>query len=95
MNKDDLHTIVDIELKGLLNRVEDLGFHLEVTSKAKDFLTDKGYEPQYGARPLKRSIQKYLEDELAEIIIKGDDLNGKVLEVDCENGDKLTIREKR
>lgn len=95
LNKDDLHTIVDIELKGLLNRVEDLGFHLEVTSKAKDFLTDKGYEPQYGARPLKRSIQKYLEDELAEIIIKGDDLNGKVLEVDCENGDKLTIREKR
>lgn len=95
LTKEHLHSIVDIELKGLLKRVEDLGFHLEVTARAKDFLTDRGYEPQYGARPLKRSIQKYLEDELAEIIIKTDCLQGKIFEVDYESGDKLIIREKR
>ena len=95
LTKEHLHTIIDVELQGLFKRVSDLGFHLAVTEKAKDFLTEKGYEPQYGARPLKRSIQKYLEDELAEVIIKGDCLQGKILEVDYECGDKLVIKEKR
>ena len=62
-------------------------------TKLKNFLTEKGYDPQYGARPLKRAIQKYLEDELAEVIIKGDIPEGATLEVDCDKEkDKLLIR---
>jgi len=67
---EDIHKIIDIELKHLFKRVEDLGFSMEITQKAKDFIVDKGWDAQYGARPLKRAIQKYLEDPLAEEIIK-------------------------
>ncbi len=94
LTKEHLHAIVDIELKGLLKRVEELGFRLEVTEKARDFLTDKGYEPQYGARPLKRAVQKYLEDGLAEVIVRGDCRKGTVWEADYEGGEALTIKEK-
>ena len=65
LSKEDIHKIIDIELKGLLKRVGELGYHIQVSDAAKEFLTEKGYDPQYGARPLKRAIQKYLEDELA------------------------------
>ncbi|MEA1878030.1 MAG: ATP-dependent Clp protease ATP-binding subunit [Bacteroidota bacterium] len=80
LTKEDLHKIIDIELKGLLDRVTDLGFKTRISTAAKDFLAEKGYDLKFGARPLKRSIQKYLEDPLAEIIIeqktnKGDTLS--------------------
>jgi ATP-dependent Clp protease ATP-binding subunit ClpC len=61
--------IVDIELKGLLERVEGLGYHLTVDDSAKKFLASKGYDVQFGARPLKRAIQSYLEDALSELIV--------------------------
>ena len=89
--KEDLRAIVDIELKGLLKRIGDLGYRVEITDGARDFLTEKGYDPQYGARPLKRAVQKYLEDELAEAIIKGEIEKEKVVHVDYKEGDSLLI----
>ncbi|MDR1273775.1 MAG: ATP-dependent Clp protease ATP-binding subunit [Odoribacteraceae bacterium] len=71
LSKEDLLQIVDIELAALFKRVTDLGLQVTITSPAKTFLAEKGFDPQYGARPLKRAIQKYLEDELSELIIKG------------------------
>lgn len=90
--KEDIYKIIDIELKALIKRVGDLGYHVQVSDAAKNFLTEKGFDPQYGARPLKRAIQKYLEDELAEVIIKGAVPEGGTLEVgfDKEN-DKIVI----
>jgi ATP-dependent Clp protease ATP-binding subunit ClpC len=65
-----------------------------LTDKAKDFLSDKGYDPQYGARPLNRAIQKYLEDPIAEELLKGDIAEGDTIEADHIDGDelKLTVR---
>lgn len=91
--KEDIHKIIDIELKGLMKRVGDLGYAVEVSDEAREFLTEKGYDPQYGARPLKRAIQKYLEDELAEVIIKGTVPEGGILKVDCDKEhDKVVVK---
>ena len=92
LSKEDMGKIIDIELKGLMRRVAELGAKVEVTAEAKAFLVEKGYDPQYGARPLKRAIQKYLEDELAEVFIKGG-MEGVAFrtEVDREH-DKLVVR---
>ena len=90
LKKEDIHQIIDIELKSLFSRVIDMGYKLTLTDKAKDFIAEKGFDEKYGARPLKRAIQKYLEDPMAEEIIKanideGDtlhaDLNGKTEEI--------------
>ncbi|MDH6313702.1 ATP-dependent Clp protease ATP-binding subunit ClpC [Parabacteroides sp. PFB2-10] len=70
LDKTSIHQIIDIELKGLYKRVEDLGYKLVITDDAKDYIASKGYDVQFGARPLKRAIQKYLEDEMAEMIIR-------------------------
>lgn len=70
LDKDAIHKIIDIELTGLYKRVASLGYSLELTDEAKDFIASKGYDVQFGARPLKRAIQKYLEDEMAEMIIR-------------------------
>ncbi len=80
LKKEDIHKIIDIELKKLFERVVDLGFKIRLSNEAKDFIADKGYDAEYGARPLKRAIQKYLEDALAEEII-----NAKVSEGDTIN----------
>ncbi len=69
LDKADIHKIIDIELEKLLSRIKDLGYTLTLTDKAKDFIVEKGYDKQYGARPLKRAIQKYIEDALAEEIV--------------------------
>ncbi|MEZ4855845.1 MAG: ATP-dependent Clp protease ATP-binding subunit [Gelidibacter sp.] len=69
LEKDDINKIIDIELEKLIVRIKDLGYELKLTSKAKDYIADKGFDQQYGARPLKRAIQKYVEDTLAEEII--------------------------
>ena len=70
LDKDAIHNIIDIELKGFFSRIEKLGYNLTLSPEAKDFIADKGYDRNYGARPLKRSIQKYLEDELAEVLLQ-------------------------
>ncbi|MFH1161481.1 MAG: ATP-dependent Clp protease ATP-binding subunit [bacterium] len=70
LEREDIHKIIDIELKQLYDRVKALGYTIEITPEAKDFIAEKGWDAQFGARPLKRAIQKYVEDELAEEIIK-------------------------
>jgi len=69
LDKDDIFKIIDITLKNLFKRVEDLGYQLQLDELAKNFLAEKGYDPQFGARPLNRAIQKHLEDPLAEFIL--------------------------
>ena len=82
LSKDDIYKIIDIELKGLFKRIEELGYKISLTKKAKDFIVNKGYDPQFGARPLKRAIQKYLENEIAEVIIKAEVKPGNKIKVD-------------
>lgn len=94
LSKENIHRIIDIELAGLMKRVKDLGYSVRISDAAKEFLTEKGYDPQFGARPLKRAIQKYLEDALAEVIIKGTVPEGGILEVDCDKEhDKVVVME--
>lgn len=69
LEKEDIDKIIDIELEKLLLRIKDLGYTLKLSKAAKDFIAEKGFDKQYGARPLKRAIQKYIEDVLAEEII--------------------------
>ncbi len=82
LSKEDIHKIIDISLGKLLKRISSMGYNLELTEKAKDFLAEKGYDSQYGARPLNRAIQKYVEDSLAEEILKGSLSEGDVILVD-------------
>jgi ATP-dependent Clp protease ATP-binding subunit ClpC len=70
LKREDIHKIIDIELKGLYNRISGMGYDIDVTVEAKDYILEKGWDEQFGARPLKRAIQKYIEDPLAEEIIK-------------------------
>ncbi len=81
LERSHIEQIIDIELQGLYERVETLKYKLDITEDAKRFIADKGFDPQFGARPLKRAIQKYLEDEMAETII------GNVI----NEGDRITI----
>ncbi len=69
LDKEAIFKIIDIELAGFYKRVADMGYTLTISDRAKDYIAEKGYDVQFGARPLKRAIQKYLEDELAELII--------------------------
>lgn len=93
LERKELHKIIDLELKGLIDRVISLGFNVKVNLAAKDFLVDKGYDIQFGARPLKRAIQKYLEDPLAEVIIKGTLALNSVISVGYTKGkDELNIK---
>jgi ATP-dependent Clp protease ATP-binding subunit ClpC len=81
LTKEHIHEIIDIELKGLYDRVNSLNYKLKISAAAKDFIADKGYDAQFGARPLKRAIQKYLEDEMAEVIIKASVVEGDTISV--------------
>ncbi len=81
LTKKDIHSIIDIELAGLYERVEQMGYKLKITPTAKDYIAGKGYDVQYGARPLKRAIQKYLEDEMAEVILKAEIIEGDTITV--------------
>ena len=92
LDKDAITKIVDVELTDFYNRVTQLGYVLSITNSAKKFIADKGYDSKYGARPLKRAIQNYLENELAEIILDGNICIGDNILVDyISNDDKLTI----
>ena len=66
----EINKIIDLELKGLYERVKSLGYHLKIASAARDYIAERGFDLNYGARPLKRAIQKYLEDPMAEVLIK-------------------------
>ena len=72
LGKEAIFSIIDLELKGLFSRVTDMGYKLELSPEAKDFIAERGYDVQFGARPLKRAIQRYMEDELADVILAGE-----------------------
>ncbi|MBK7288850.1 MAG: ATP-dependent Clp protease ATP-binding subunit [Chitinophagaceae bacterium] len=84
LSKENIFNIIDILMKGVMKRLENLGFSLELTESAKEFLADKGYDSQFGARPLHRAIQKYLEDPLAEEILNRSVKAGDVLIADTD-----------
>ena len=87
LSKDDIFKIIDIELESLYKRIEGLGYKIDLANDAKDFIADKGYDAAYGARPLKRAIQKYLEDPLAEEIIQSKIKEGDTIKIEL---DKVT-----
>ena len=89
LSREDIHKIIDIELGNLFGRVNTLGFQIKITDAAKDYIVEKGYDVQYGARPLKRAIQKYLEDPMAEEIIKNNLAEGDEIEVDYDKEKEL------
>jgi len=97
LHKEHIFQIIDILMKGVLKRLSNLGFTLELTEEAKNFLAEKGYDQQFGARPLHRAIQKYLEDPLAEEILRMSIKQGDILvaELDKENSKlKFSFKER-
>jgi ATP-dependent Clp protease ATP-binding subunit ClpC len=92
LEREDIHAIIDIELSKLLGRISDLGYTLILSDKAKDFIADKGFDKKYGARPLKRAIQKYIEDSLAEEIVNSKLAEGDSIHMELdEDKNELTI----
>jgi ATP-dependent Clp protease ATP-binding subunit ClpC len=92
LTREHIFKIIDISLGKLFARITDLGYKIELTDPAKEFLAEKGYDQQYGARPLNRAIQKYLEDAVAEEILKGDLSEGDVIQADYPGeGSELNI----
>jgi ATP-dependent Clp protease ATP-binding subunit ClpC len=95
LGKDEIFKIIDIELKSLFGRVHSLGYEVKLTDVAKDFIAEKGFDSNFGARPLKRAIQKYLEDPIAEEILKGEINDGDVLEIDYNKESDLIVVENK
>jgi ATP-dependent Clp protease ATP-binding subunit ClpC len=91
LNRDDLEKIVDLELKEVSQRLKEQGIVIELSSEAKDFLIEKGFDVAFGARPLKRIIQRFIEDSLAEEIISGRIKNGSVVKISKKNNDLAFI----
>lgn len=86
-----IRKIVDIELSRLFKRINDMGYAVEISDEAKTLLANKGYSPQYGARPLKRAIQTYIEDVLCELLLSDDKKPGTTISIDVDGDDKLKI----
>jgi len=96
LEREDIHSIIDIELEKLLSRIADLGYTLQLSEKAKDYIADKGFDKKYGARPLKRAIQKYIEDALSEEIVNSKLSEGDTITMDLNKAEsKLTIKIKK
>jgi len=96
LEREHIHLIIDIELAKLFERIKEIGYTLTLTKKAKDYIADKGFDKQYGARPLKRAIQKYIEDALAEEIVNSKLQEGDSISMDYnEKEDKLSIKIKK
>jgi len=96
LQRENIHKIIDLTLGKLFTRILALGYNVELTDKAKDFLAEKGYDHQFGARPLNRAIQKYLEDPVAEEILKGEIEEGGTIMADYDGkSDVLTIKVKK
>ncbi len=91
LEKEDINKIIDIELEKLLSRIKGLGYTLTITDDAKDYIADKGFDKQYGARPLKRAIQKYVEDALAEEIVASNLTEGDSIKIDLNKTDSELV----
>jgi ATP-dependent Clp protease ATP-binding subunit ClpC len=93
LTREHIDKIIDIELKGLYDRIGALGYSIKISAAARNFIVDRGFDVQYGARPLKRAIQKYLEDPLAEVIIKASLVEGDIISVGYTKGkDELSFK---
>lgn len=86
-----IRKIVDIELSRLFKRINDMGYTVEISDEAKTLLANKGYSPQYGARPLKRAIQTYIEDVLCELLLSDENRTSKTIAIDVDGDDKLKV----
>jgi ATP-dependent Clp protease ATP-binding subunit ClpC len=96
LEREHIHAIIDIELEKLYERISDIGYTLNLSEKAKDYIADKGFDKDYGARPLKRAIQKYIEDALAEEIINSNLQEGDSISMDLdEKKNELKIKIKK
>ncbi len=95
LDKEAIFKIIDIELAGFYKRVQGLGYKITITDEAKNFIAERGYDSQFGARPLKRAIQKYLEDELAEMIINASIQPGNLIYVDYDKEQDKIVTEIR
>ncbi|MCH1485256.1 MAG: ATP-dependent Clp protease ATP-binding subunit, partial [Flavobacteriaceae bacterium] len=93
LSKENIHKIIDIELSKLYERIEELGYKIKLSKKAKDFLAEKGYDKKYGARPLKRTIQKHVEDLIASEILNSMINEGDTINIDHSSGkEELSIK---
>ena len=96
LGRKEIHSIIDIELANLYARILSLGYDISLTEKAKEFIVDQGYDEKFGARPLKRAIQKHIEDPLAEEIIKSSFKEGEKISMDINKSkDGLTVIKKK
>ena len=93
LDKKDLMSILDLEIAKVIERLEKKDIHLELDGKARDFLVEKGHDPEYGARPMRRAVERFLEDPLAEEILRGNLTDGEPVAVSAEE-DKLTFTQK-
>ena len=92
LEKNDLKKIINIELEKLKKRLNELGYEIKISAKALSFLCEKGFDKKYGARPLKRAIQNYVEDLIAEEIVKSNIKEGNKFKIDCnKNNTELNI----
>jgi ATP-dependent Clp protease ATP-binding subunit ClpC len=98
LGKEEINKIIDLELKGLYDRVKSLGYQLKIATAAKDYIAERGFDATYGARPLKRAIQKYLEDPMAEVLIKSNLEEGDFIHVGFNSAKseiKIKIQKKK
>mgnify|MGYP002855231385 FL=1 len=92
LEKSDIHKIIEIEVRHVVKRVEEMGYRIELTEKAKDFIAEKGWDEQFGARPLKRAVQRYVEDVLSDKIISSKLHIGDLISIDLdENGEETVV----
>jgi ATP-dependent Clp protease ATP-binding subunit ClpC len=93
--REHLRKIVDIEIRGITGRLAERGMPLEISNGAKDFLIEQGFDEKFGARPLRRAVEQFLEDPLAESLLRGDLKEGETVQVDvADNGKALSFTQK-
>jgi ATP-dependent Clp protease ATP-binding subunit ClpC len=92
LSKQDLQTIVDYELAKVFKRLTEHGLRLELSDRAKEFLIDKGYNPEFGARPLRRAIEHYIEDPLSEAMLRGEFKGKNLIEIDVQDEEHLSLK---
>ena len=92
LSKEDIFKIIEIELQGLYQRLAELGYKIKISQQAKDYISEKGFDPKFGARPLQRAIQKYLEDAMAETIIKAEIKPGDTINIGFSQQKGITVK---
>jgi ATP-dependent Clp protease ATP-binding subunit ClpC len=91
LTKEDLQTIVDYELSKVFKRLTEHGLKMELAERAKEFLIEKGYNPEFGARPLRRAIEHYIEDPLSEAVLRGEFKGKNLIKIDVQDEEHLKL----